>query len=73
MHAAAPITMEQIFVCLVKALVSTQNPNWEKILQNVSYAPFSSFPGMWIGLPIMDNTYTALLKFKANISLVKET
>lgn len=62
------------FLCLVKALISTQNPNWKKNLQNVSYAPLSSsFPGMWIGLPIMDSIYAALLKFKQNISLVWET
>lgn len=68
---AAPMTTEWIFVCLVKALISTQNPNWRKNLQNVSYAPLSSsFPGMWIGLPITDSIYAALLKFKQNISLV---
>lgn len=40
----------------------------------MSYTPLSSsFPDMWIGLPIMDSIYAALLKFKQNTSFVRDT
>jgi len=64
------MTMDLIFVCLLKVLISTQNPNEWKNRQNMSYTPLSSVPSIWTGIPIMDSIYAALLKFKQNVSLV---